>query len=306
MLRPIASEYKPDLVLISAGYDAAQGDPLGGCQITPDGYYMMTKACKELANGKVVLALEGGYSLRATAQSMAACVAALLDASGDLKPTGGDDHPPSPVPPTPPSSTDCVYLAAIEETRKVHAHFWKSVRRLDDALDDERFRKASPSTPASLGARANRECRSEVAKGTGGWQVKREGSSNFSSPIPSQSKSVGGTPSSSGAPRWPGSHSTTPDSAEAGAVGSASRSPVLTPPCRSDGSCASTDSSSRESPRTGTSSPPQGATPATPGLSASGGQRNAGMGRINSRASVGSRSSVGSVRSWPGWDDDSD
>ncbi|EKX36470.1 hypothetical protein GUITHDRAFT_59248, partial [Guillardia theta CCMP2712] len=78
LLLPIGREFRPDLVLISAGFDAAQGDPLGGCQVTPSCYYKMTQACMQLAGGKVVLVLEGGYSLRATSQSVAACTCALL------------------------------------------------------------------------------------------------------------------------------------------------------------------------------------------------------------------------------------
>ena len=35
LFRPIAAEFKPDLVLVSAGFDAAQGDPLGACKVTP-------------------------------------------------------------------------------------------------------------------------------------------------------------------------------------------------------------------------------------------------------------------------------
>ena len=165
LLQPIAKEYKPDLVLISAGFDAAQGDPLGGCQITPDCYHMMTKVCKELANGKVVLALEGGYSLRATAQSMAACVAALLDPSKDhrLPDAGGVRSEPS----SPTKTAGAVYLEAIEEARKVQAHFWKSVRKPDDVLDDSQFRSPSPARPT------DRVSTSANAKSTGGREAKR-------------------------------------------------------------------------------------------------------------------------------------
>jgi len=311
LLRPIASEYKPDLVLISAGFDAAQGDPLGGCQITPAGYYMMTKACKQLSNGKVVLALEGGYSLRATAQSMAACVTALLDSSSNLKPEGVEDKPATSAPSSPPSASGSVYLAAIEETRKIQAHFWKSVRRPDDTLDDERF--AAPSTPATLVHRANRECRTEAAKGSSGWRVTRESRSDTSASL-AESKSVGSTPSTNGKSRWPGSGPSTPPAFSASVLPDTSdvKSPVpsppfQSPPFQSDGSSTSTEASSR-----GESSPvaPNNATPVTPaahGLSASGsGYRQTGLGRNSSRVSLGSRSSTGSVRSWPGWDDDSD
>ena len=54
-------QYNPQLVLISAGFDAAQGDPLGGQALTPSGYAALTHGLLELAGGKVVLVLEGGY-----------------------------------------------------------------------------------------------------------------------------------------------------------------------------------------------------------------------------------------------------
>ena len=173
LLKPIASEYRPDLVLISAGFDAAQGDPLGGCHVTPAGYYMMTKACKEFAGGKVVIALEGGYSLRATSQSMAACVSALLDPSQDPHPTTTQGTltltPAKPATAAPadvaqpartedsnmdasPSALSAgnatdkrqAFLDTIEEVRKVQALFWRSVRKLDDNLHEPSFLHSPP------------------------------------------------------------------------------------------------------------------------------------------------------------------
>jgi histone deacetylase 6 len=56
---PVAKAYQPDLVLVSCGFDAAWGDPLGGMTITASGYQQMTRMLLEATNGKVVLALEG-------------------------------------------------------------------------------------------------------------------------------------------------------------------------------------------------------------------------------------------------------
>jgi len=78
VLLPIARGFSPDLVLVSAGFDAAEGDLLGGMRITPEGYAAMTARLAELADGKVVLALEGGYNLDAIAASAAACLRVLL------------------------------------------------------------------------------------------------------------------------------------------------------------------------------------------------------------------------------------
>ena len=74
---PLAAAFNPHLVVVSAGFDAALGDPLGECTITPGGYAAMTHMLRGLAGGKLVLALEGGYNLRSIARSMAACVRVL-------------------------------------------------------------------------------------------------------------------------------------------------------------------------------------------------------------------------------------
>ena len=78
VLMPIAREFEPDLVLVAAGFDAAEGDPIGRCHCTPECYTALTRDLMTLADGKVALALEGGYSLSATAASAAACMEALL------------------------------------------------------------------------------------------------------------------------------------------------------------------------------------------------------------------------------------
>ena len=54
LVMPIAYEYSPDVVIISAGFDAAKGDPLGGCNVTPTGYAHMTSMLMGLARGRVV------------------------------------------------------------------------------------------------------------------------------------------------------------------------------------------------------------------------------------------------------------
>ena len=83
VLMPIARSFDPDLVIVSCGFDAAAGDLLGGMKVSAEGYAAMTARLRDLANGKVVLALEGGYNLDAIAAAASACVTTLL---GDLTP----------------------------------------------------------------------------------------------------------------------------------------------------------------------------------------------------------------------------
>lgn len=82
---PKAHKFKPDFVLISAGFDAHRNDPLGHMNVTAAGYEWMTEAVKavaqESAQGRIVSLLEGGYDLDALAESVAKHMESLLDAN---------------------------------------------------------------------------------------------------------------------------------------------------------------------------------------------------------------------------------
>ena len=81
-LIPLCEKFKPELILISAGFDSRRNDPLGGFLLDDDDFADLTKLMLEIANqwadGKLVSALEGGYSLEGVAKASAAHVAALL------------------------------------------------------------------------------------------------------------------------------------------------------------------------------------------------------------------------------------
>jgi len=68
----------PDLIIVSAGFDAAKGDPIGGYDLTPDGYRKMTRMLKELCP-RVAIVLEGGYNLEMIPRCAEACVEALIE-----------------------------------------------------------------------------------------------------------------------------------------------------------------------------------------------------------------------------------
>jgi acetoin utilization deacetylase AcuC-like enzyme len=82
-LGPAARAFKPEFILISAGFDAARGDSLGGLTVSPEGYTEMTRFVKglaaELCQGRLVSTLEGGYSLKQLPGSVEAHVRALLE-----------------------------------------------------------------------------------------------------------------------------------------------------------------------------------------------------------------------------------
>ncbi|KAJ2606310.1 Histone deacetylase hda1 [Coemansia sp. RSA 1722] len=79
LIIPVANEFRPNLIIVAAGFDAAVNDPIGECNVTPECYASMTSMLKSVPNSKLVLALEGGYNLDAIANSSLACVKALLD-----------------------------------------------------------------------------------------------------------------------------------------------------------------------------------------------------------------------------------
>ncbi|OKP12270.1 Histone deacetylase clr3 [Penicillium subrubescens] len=78
VVMPIALEFDPDLVIISAGFDAAAGDVLGGCFVSPSCYAQMTHMLMTLANGKVAVCLEGGYNFRSISKSALAVTKTLM------------------------------------------------------------------------------------------------------------------------------------------------------------------------------------------------------------------------------------
>ncbi len=76
-------QYAPELVLVSAGFDAAERDPLAEMHLTPRGYGYMTQRLAEQATksagGRIALVLEGGYDLRALESGLGESMAAVFE-----------------------------------------------------------------------------------------------------------------------------------------------------------------------------------------------------------------------------------
>ena len=76
-------EFKPEFILLSAGFDAHKNDPLAQFQLESKDFYTITKKTLELSklfcDGKVVSILEGGYDLKALQESTEMHVNALLE-----------------------------------------------------------------------------------------------------------------------------------------------------------------------------------------------------------------------------------
>jgi acetoin utilization deacetylase AcuC-like enzyme len=93
---PLARSFAPQLVLISAGYDAHREDPLGQCEVTESGYAAMTRSMRRLGEeleAPLGCVLEGGYALDALARSVAATLAALQEPVAADGPGRGADQP---------------------------------------------------------------------------------------------------------------------------------------------------------------------------------------------------------------------
>lgn len=80
-LVPAAERFQPDLVLVSAGFDAHAADPLAGLQATEEGFAELTeivvRIAEQHAGGRIALTLEGGYDLDALASSVRRTVEVL-------------------------------------------------------------------------------------------------------------------------------------------------------------------------------------------------------------------------------------
>jgi len=71
---PVAREFRPDLIIVSAGFDIYERDPLGGMDVTPKGFAGLTallmNAAEECCGGKLAMTLEGGYNVQGQRDSV--------------------------------------------------------------------------------------------------------------------------------------------------------------------------------------------------------------------------------------------
>jgi acetoin utilization deacetylase AcuC-like enzyme len=120
ILRPMALEFEPELILVSAGFDIHQSDPLGGMRVTPRGFAGLTRSILTTADnccgGKVVMTLEGGYNLAGLRDS----VKAVLQELAGLQATDIKDIA---------AGVDAKILGyLIWQVRRNHGRYWKSLK----------------------------------------------------------------------------------------------------------------------------------------------------------------------------------
>ncbi|XP_029174654.1 histone deacetylase 6 [Nylanderia fulva] len=111
---PIAYQFNPELILVSAGFDACVGDPLGGCLVSPELYGHLIHWLSSLANGRIIFSLEGGYNINSISHAMTMCTKALL----------GD-----PLPMLDPNLIPCASaINSINNVLKTHKKFWPNLQ----------------------------------------------------------------------------------------------------------------------------------------------------------------------------------
>ena len=97
IVKPLARQYRPELILVSAGFDAHESDPLGSMLLTTHGYGLLTKNIKslayELCGGKLAFFLEGGYDPLRLAENVLECIGVLADEKATLESVEGEIHP---------------------------------------------------------------------------------------------------------------------------------------------------------------------------------------------------------------------
>jgi acetoin utilization deacetylase AcuC-like enzyme len=116
LLLPVAREYAPQLILVSAGFDVHQDDPLADMRVSTSGFADLTGVLRGLAAeccpGRLALALEGGYQLKALAEGVAAVLTRLLDE----QPEAGSEQS------GPPDAATSRVIAAVREAL---APYWR-------------------------------------------------------------------------------------------------------------------------------------------------------------------------------------
>ncbi len=113
IIEPIATQYQPEFVLISAGFDPHVNDPLGGMRVTESGFARMARSlihvADEVAGGRCVAVLEGGYDLRSIRDSSLQVLAELQSRD----------------PPVPSASARSLAAPVVDAVRRVQRSYWK-------------------------------------------------------------------------------------------------------------------------------------------------------------------------------------
>ena len=119
VLKPVALEYKPDMILVSAGFDIYFRDPLSSMNVTPHGFSGLTRFLMDLADkcchGKLVITLEGGYHINGQRDS----VKAVLEELADIRNSSITDLLAK--------ANEKIVEFALKPVLEIHRDFWKGL-----------------------------------------------------------------------------------------------------------------------------------------------------------------------------------
>lgn len=127
VLVPVALEYEPELILVSAGFDVHESDPLAGMGVTYRGFEEMTKLVMHVGRaccpGRVVHVLEGGYDLQVLDRGVETVLRTMLDAGETDEDVATGEEGPRTAGQSPGSAADAV----LERVLAHHRGYWKSL-----------------------------------------------------------------------------------------------------------------------------------------------------------------------------------
>jgi acetoin utilization deacetylase AcuC-like enzyme len=117
VVAPILREFRPDIILVSAGFDAHECDPLASMRVSTQGFAALARHLRGVADdvccGRIVAALEGGYDLDALGASVAAVLDVLASPGAKWK--------------ADPAATEAS-RRLVEIFREAHSRHWRSLR----------------------------------------------------------------------------------------------------------------------------------------------------------------------------------
>jgi acetoin utilization deacetylase AcuC-like enzyme len=113
IVEPVLEQYRPQLMLVSAGFDAHFKDPLGGLRATPPGFASVAasliRAADRCCEGRICFVLEGGYSMEA----LRTCTLAVIDQMENPAVLAGQEQ------------DGAAFARIYEESRRCFGHFWR-------------------------------------------------------------------------------------------------------------------------------------------------------------------------------------
>lgn len=122
LIEPLAGEFKPEIIAVSAGQDAYFGDPIANLHFTINTYTHITEMLVEIAdrhcNGRLTLILEGGYNLEALLSIIAAILSTQANLPIDIVELG---HPPE-------RKRSAEFKERIRQIKATLSEYWKTLK----------------------------------------------------------------------------------------------------------------------------------------------------------------------------------